>query len=196
MHDGSDDAMSATDDVGSQFIESQNSSKCDREMIAATTTMVAQPMTNDKSEFKFLYLFSGPKKQAGGFENHCMNLGIKCRCIDVEYDPAHDLLCQDFWNEIENEVDDYDAYLLSPPCSTFTMARTGNDGGPSPLRGLSGRDRYGLRNLSVEDKKKVKEGTLLFEDSACSGESCQHCQEALDIRTTSLEGRWYVNVHA
>ncbi len=58
-------------------------------------------------------------------------------------------------------MDNYDAFLLSPPCSTFTPARSSGGRGPKPLRGTKGRDRYGLRGLSVEDKNKVKEGTLL-----------------------------------
>ena len=68
-----------------------------------------------------------------------MEMGMMCKCIDLEYDPKHDLLSQDFWNEVLDELDEYDAYLLSPPCSSFTMARTGKDG-PGPLRGREGRD--------------------------------------------------------
>ena len=117
--------------------------------------------TMKSTEFKVLYLFIGPKKTAGGFEDYCRELGVSCECIDIGYGPNHDLLCQDFGNELLERLDDYDAYLLSPPCSSFSMARTGKDAGPGPLRGLEGRDRHGLRHLSVEDKKKVKEGTLL-----------------------------------
>eukprot|EP00435_Cladocopium_sp_Y103_P067260 s724_g29.t1 len=109
-----------------------------------------------QNEFRILYLFSGPKRSTGGFEVYCKNLGMTCRCIDVEYDPKHDLLCQDFWGELHKELDQYDAYLLSPPCSSFTMARTGN-AGPGPLRGAHGRDRYGLRDLSIDDKKKAND---------------------------------------
>ena len=58
-------------------------------------------------------------------------------------------------------MENYDGFLLSPPCSTFTPARASGGRGPKPLRGTQGRDRYGLKGLTVEDKNKVKEGTLL-----------------------------------
>ena len=98
---------------------------------------------------------------SGSFEAYCTELGMRCDCVDIEYNPDHDLLCQDFWNKLFEEMPTYDAYLLSPPCSTFTMARTGKGNGPAPLRGTQGRDRYGLKHLVGEEKTKVRQGTLL-----------------------------------
>jgi len=112
-------------------------------------------------EFKILYLFSGPPRKTDGFEKFCRDLGMRCTCIDIEYNLEHDLLDQDFWERLELDLDNYDAFLLSPPCSTFTPARSSGGRGPKPLRGTRGRDRYGLKGLTVEDKNKVKEGTLL-----------------------------------
>ena len=152
---------SETEDRVAQVDSSQNLAQCNPGTSAKADTEHKSAAVPRSTEFKVLYLFSGPKKTAGGFEDYCRELGFSCGCNDIEYDPNHDLLCQDFWNEVLERLDDYDAYLLSPPCSSFTMARTGKDAGPGPLRGLEGRDRHGLRHLSVEDKKKVKEGTLL-----------------------------------
>eukprot|EP00435_Cladocopium_sp_Y103_P032334 s1069_g8.t1 len=122
-------------------------------------TKTLEGSVEQQVQFRVLYLFSGPVRLQDGFERFCRDLGMKCTCIDVEYDVNHDLLSQDVWEALEGELDNYDAFLMSPPCCTFSMARTGG-GGPSPLRG-KGRDRYGLRNLSVEDRGKVREGTLL-----------------------------------
>lgn len=112
-------------------------------------------------EFRILYLFSGPPRKTDGFEKFCGDLGMHCTCIDIEYNPEHDLLDQDFWESLESDLENYDGFLLSPPCSTFTPARASGGRGPKPLRGTQGRDRYGLKGLTVEDKNKVKEGTLL-----------------------------------
>lgn len=112
-------------------------------------------------EFRILYLFSGPPRKTDGFEKFCGDLGMHCTCMDIEYNPEHDLLDQDFWESLEPDLENYDGFLLSPPCSTFTPARSSGGRGPKPLRGTQGRDRYGLKGLTVEDKNKVKEGTLL-----------------------------------
>lgn len=48
-------------------------------------------------EFRILYLFSGPPRKTDGFEKFCGDLGMHCTCIDIEYNPEHDLLDQDFW---------------------------------------------------------------------------------------------------
>ena len=118
-----------------------------------------------KHRFKVLYLFSGPWRPTDGFESHCRNLGMDCTCIDIEYNDAHDLLDQNFWEELEGRLDEFDAYLITPPCCTFTAARSAGRKGPKPLRGIQGKDRYGLKGLKLHDVTKVKEGTLL----ACRG---------------------------
>lgn len=112
-------------------------------------------------KYKVLYLFSGPRRQEDGFERQCQNLGIECTCIDIEYDASHNLLDQAVWERIEKDLPDYDGFLITPPCSTFTAARSAGGKGPKPLRGIQGKDRYGLKTLKPHQKEKVKEGTLL-----------------------------------
>ena len=73
----------------------------------------------------------------------------------------HNLLDQDSWNRLEQKLDAYDGYLMSPPCSTFTAARCQHDGGPKPLRGITGSDRYGCKDLGPEQKTQVRKGTIL-----------------------------------
>ena len=107
-----------------------------------------------------LYLYSGPHRPDDGLESFMKRLGAECVCVDKEFDNGHDLLDQTFWESCMNDFERYDSYMASPPCSTFTPARR-PDGGPKPLRGVSGPDRYGLRWLTMDDKKKVTEGTVM-----------------------------------
>eukprot|EP00435_Cladocopium_sp_Y103_P060722 s646_g22.t1 len=170
LHDnaGRDDVIEGDSTV--QKTGDMNSSKCDTVMEPITNRVVGS--VKRSVQFRVLYLFSGPKREEDGFEKFCNELGMECTCIDIEYNDRHDLLCQDFWESLQNDLDSYDAYLMSPPCSTFSMARRGK-GGPAPLRGTSGKDRYGLRNLAVEDKIKVKEGTLLARRAHKAAERAQ-----------------------
>lgn len=108
-----------------------------------------------------LYLFSGPRRDADGFGTFCKANGIICDYVDIEYDESMDLADQQVWDELEARLQQYDGYLMSPPCSTFTAARKADDGGPPPLRGTTGRERYGLSNLGADDIQKVKLGTLM-----------------------------------
>ena len=110
---------------------------------------------------RILYLFSGPRRPDDGFEKFCRDRGVTCDCIDIEYDESHNLLDQTFWEQLEQKLDQYDGFLISPPCSTFTAARNPHDGGPKPLRGTTGADRYGCKGLDADDKTKVREGTIL-----------------------------------
>ena len=107
---------------------------------------------------RILYLFSGPHRPYDGLAAFAQQLGSDCVCVDKEFDDDHDLLDQAFWEKCME--DEYEAYLASPPCSTFTPARRGQ-GGPSPLRTPSGPGRYGIKGLPLDDKKKVTEGTIL-----------------------------------
>ena len=81
---------------------------------------------------------------------------------DTELSSAHDLACDSTWSDVMYMINlgVFCASLFTPPCSTFSTART-FDGGPPPLRGTSPLDIYGFSNLSVRDKKSVQLGTLL-----------------------------------
>lgn len=107
-----------------QPADSQNSRQCHSEVHDASVTGSGESRTSNR-EFKILYLFSGPKRGLDSVESFCKKYDMTCECIDIEYNPEHDLLCQDVWNALLRRIDDFDAYLLSPPCSSFTMARSG-----------------------------------------------------------------------
>eukprot|EP00435_Cladocopium_sp_Y103_P048483 s2113_g14.t1 len=116
--------------------------------------------TTDTTGIRTLYLYSGPCRPDDGLAKFVQELGSECVCVDKEFNNDHDLLNQNFWEECEEDFDNYDSFLASPPCSTFTPARRGK-GGPQPLRGVQGADRYGLKNLNQEEKKQVTEGNVL-----------------------------------
>eukprot|EP00435_Cladocopium_sp_Y103_P022772 s4904_g5.t1 len=109
---------------------------------------------------RILYLYSGPHRPNDGVAFYARELGSDCTYVDKEFDDSHDLLNQAFWETLKKTFREYDSALLSPPCSSFTAARRGH-GGPRPLRGIEGRDRYGLKGLAPHEKKLVTDGTVL-----------------------------------
>ena len=128
----------------------------------------AQNSTNDvvctkpsSDRHRLLYLYSGPKRDEDGFSKYCKANDFECDYIDKEFNDDHDLLDQQVWDELYANLSRYHGYLMSPPCSTFTPARDGSAGGPRPLRSADGPGRYGMKGLTVEESRKVKEGTLL-----------------------------------
>ena len=109
---------------------------------------------------RILYLFSGPKRDVDGFGKFCEANGFACKYVDKEFDDT-DLVDLQTWLDLEATLPEYDGYLMSPPCSTFTPARREGDGGPRPLRTSWGPERYGRKDLKSHEKEKVKVGTLL-----------------------------------
>ena len=105
-------------------------------------------------------MFSGPKRDVDGFGKFCEANGFACKYVDKEFDGA-DLVDLQTWLDLEATLPEFDGYLLSPPCSTFTPARRDGDGGPRPLRTHQGPERYGRKDLKSHEKEKVKIGTLL-----------------------------------
>ena len=108
-----------------------------------------------------LYLFSGPLRHNDGVPHFLAARNIECRCVDTEISPDHDLLDQSNWESLWEELPNYEARLLSPPCGTFSAARRSGDGGPQPLRSSTGPGRYGLASLKPAEKEKVKVGNVL-----------------------------------
>lgn len=121
-----------------------------------------------------LYLFGGPRRDDDGFPYFCSRHSIACDIVDVEFDHEHDLVDQHVWEQLRDKLHTYDAFLLSPPCSTFTPARNSEDGGPRPLRTPTGNGRYGCKGLTIDEKEQVKVGTLL---ALRAHEVAQHAQQ-------------------
>ena len=120
------------------------------------------------ASIRLLFTFSGPEKRQGGFREaavaHARARGYQCTVdyYDIINSMSHDLADQHAFDHLTGHIDSrrYDGSLTSPPCSTFSSARN-NPGGPRPLRGHAGRDRYGFKNLFPDEQEKVRLGTLL-----------------------------------
>ena len=121
------------------------------------------PKSHNNEGKRILHLFSGPADRSDGFAAAVRENGAQCIEFDVVNGEAQNLANDKLWNDILGDIRSghYDGMLAGPPCNTFTNARRSDDGGPPPLRGPHGDDRYGLRNLRVQDKEKVRLGTLL-----------------------------------
>ena len=111
------------------------------------------------------YGFSGPAEKDNGFEVWARRAGAACGlCVTVhmaDIENGIDLADDVAWKDLAVRLaTDFDGSLWSPPCSTFSAART-RPGGPPLLCGHCGKDLYGLPSLRPSDKEKVRVGTLL-----------------------------------
>ena len=114
-----------------------------------------------------LYLYSGPPRE-DSIEACCIEMSARCTNIDVEIDPAMDVLDQGYWDSVLADADKgkYDGHIMSPSCSTFSTARDSDFGDPSkplPLRGEFAPGIYGLDHVKHNPQllEKVKIGTCL-----------------------------------
>jgi hypothetical protein len=111
-----------------------------------------------------LYLFSGPRGLPGGFDEAASGHGQGVMFLDLEEDLSHDLCDDMFFSTVSRDAESgvYDlGSLMSPPCSTFSMAlELGGHGCPKPLRGAVAPEIYGMKDLVGDDKERVRIGTL------------------------------------
>ena len=112
-----------------------------------------------------LHLFSGPENRVDGFAAYVRAKGWTCDEYDIVNGPHQDLTSDHVWQEVMQNIHKgkYQSILIlaGPPCNTFSNARKAGEAGPQPLRGACVPERYGLKDLRMEDKEKVKTGTLL-----------------------------------
>ena len=115
---------------------------------------------------RLLYLFSGPDRQ-DSVMHYVRQLGWDCENVDIEAADHSDLLDSDTWEALDNRIQasEFDAALASPPCGTFSAARTGGDG-PRQLRGPAMPELYGLPNLTEAEQHDVKAGNVLADRAA------------------------------
>ena len=83
--------------------------------------------------------------------------------MDLQEDSSHDLCDDMFFATVSRDAEagNYDSgFLMSPPCSTFCMARElGGPGCPAPLRGAEAPEIYGFKGITGDDKERVRIGT-------------------------------------
>ena len=94
---------------------------------------------------------------------------------DTENGEEGDLADDERWMVVENRLLAYyyDGLVESPPCSTYTEARTGgSEWEPQPLRTAEGPGHYGWADLVGQDKEDARLGTLLALRAARAAEIC------------------------
>ena len=115
---------------------------------------------------RLLYLYSGPSRP-DSVKHFAEGLGWEVTEVDIEATPSMDLLDADVWDGLLTKVEAgyYDAALASPPCGTFSVARSEQQG-PRPLRRATGPELFGRRDLTVEEADDVKVGNILADRTA------------------------------
>ena len=111
-----------------------------------------------------LLLCAGPKTRPKGLHALLSGYGFAVRSYDVADGISGDISDDSIWNPLAAEISagKFCGVFASPPCSAFSRARS-LPGGPPPLRGPNGSDRYGLTSNTPKDKERVREANLLAE---------------------------------
>ena len=101
---------------------------------------------------RILLLFVGPQR-AAAMRQVAAELGWEVTVADFRATPSMDLLDIDVWEALMARVHEgcYQAIYARPPSGTFN----------EQLRGHEVHEVEGLRDLSLDDKKRVKVGNLL-----------------------------------
>ena len=88
--------------------------------------------------------------------------------LDLVQSPSTDLADSHTWRQVEQRIREgkYDAVLMSPPCDTFSRARS------QPLRDEHPPGIYGKSELAQADKAAVQKGTLLALRGAVAAAIC------------------------
>ena len=125
---------------------------------------------NEHENLRVLYVFSGARRSNSLAEmitaiSKRINMRVDIGEWDIENGPEYDLADDTRWNRLLALINagELHATIWSPPCSTYSGCRSETDRGPRPLRGASGRERYGSDDvkLTSEEKEAVRVGTLL-----------------------------------
>ena len=126
-----------------------------------------------------LYPLAGTCCNEASLESKAKELNATVVPLDCERSPPTDLAEEHQWGQTYSRITagEVQAYLSSPPCRTFSKARrlgrgvtSAGHSAPRPLRGEFGRDRYGLKDLDPEEKKRVSLDTLLAVRTAKAAE--------------------------
>jgi len=141
--------------------EACNFAAVSREPLAPSA---ARKPTRERVALRFLLLFAGPRR-TGSVKDWLLKLGseigaaVEVDDFDLVNGPQHDLMDDYVWRKVLEKVksNSYSGVLLSPPCSTFGCRRA--DQGPRPLRGTTGPERYGRKDLTASEAEKAKIGT-------------------------------------
>ena len=126
------------------------------------------------SGIHILYLFSGPRRQ-GDFAEACEAISATCTLVDTVLDGDNmDLMDQHVFETHLKRISDRKAQGLveAMPCSSFSFARSDDDGGPRPLRGPELPELLGFDYLDPGEKDIVKVGTTLAHRGSTAANLC------------------------
>ena len=120
---------------------------------------------------RLVYLYSGPYR-TDSVARYLHELGWDCREVDIEAVSEDDLLDDDVWNSILGQIkgNEFDGLLASPPCGTFSAARSDADSGPKQLRGSDYPEILGFKWLDPPSKEQVRIGNILADRAAEAAE--------------------------
>ena len=115
-----------------------------------------------KTAGNILLLFSGPRSHRGNLTEQLANCGFVVNDYDIANGEQFDLTDDAIWYPLYRSISagEYQAVFSSPPCGTFSRVRN-VPGGPPPLRGSEGTDRYGFCNLPKHHAEQVRKHNLL-----------------------------------
>ena len=116
-----------------------------------------------------LYLFAGKPRQGDMtqcLQQQAMGYKIRMTCVDIQRRPSVDLAKSKERQKLLARIraQEFDAILLSPPCSTFSRAPWANFKGPRPVR--SAAKPRGLDKLTATERDRCILGNI-FADSTC-----------------------------
>lgn len=109
-----------------------------------------------------MLFFSGPRNSAGSLQTCLEKIGIRVMAYDIQNCPVCDITDDSIWGPLfaRLQAGESSAAVIAPPCGTFTRLRS-IPGGPPPLRGVAGKDRYGFIGLSNPRSEQVRVANLL-----------------------------------
>ena len=129
-----------------------------------TPSFSHQTARDGQCKKKLLYLYSGPER-SDSLAAHIRKFGWQCEEVDIEAHNSRDLLDCDVWQALLDRIEagEFDAIFASPPCGTFSAARSVMfQCGPRQLRGAEMPELYkGIKHLSQEELDDVKVGNIL-----------------------------------
>ena len=136
----------------------------------------ARPSAPDEASLKrprrahpksILILLSGACKSADSLEGILRAQGFRVEAFDILISENFDLTDDQIWLPLKRRIleAEFVGLMISPPCGTFSRVRQ-LDGGPPPLRGISGASRYGLPGLDHRRAETVRIHNLLAIRSA------------------------------
>lgn len=128
-----------------------------------------------------LLLFSGPRQRQGSLREYLHNFSFTVEDYDLANGESYDLIDDAIWDPLYGRIKagKFLAIVSPPPCGTFLRVRN-VPGGPPPLRGTAGAERYGLGSLSKRDADTVRAHYLLAQRTALA------TQAMVDLKRTAV----------